>query len=131
LQTIGGTRTKPPAWKIELLGPIEEKKGLYPNTVPYELAYVMHDLLLFAAEHLVIGGRLLYWLPTTEEYKYEDLPSQPCMSLLGDIEQAFGVWSRRLIVMEKTESFNVEERNEKVDLDVAHSTFRDTYFRIL
>lgn len=91
----------------------------------------MHDLLLFAAEHLVIGGRLLYWLPTTEEYKYEDLPSQPCMSLLGDIEQAFGVWSRRLIVMEKTESFNVEERNEKVDLDVAHSTFRDTYFRIL
>jgi tRNA (guanine10-N2)-methyltransferase len=127
---IGGTRPRPPQWKIELLGPVEAKTGLYPNTIPYALASVMHDLLQFAAEYLVLGGRLLYWLPTTTEYQFDDLPTQPCMSSIGDIEQAFGVWSRRLIVMEKTSSFDKSKVNTIVDENVAHSAFRDKYFNI-
>jgi tRNA G10 N-methylase Trm11 len=38
------------------------KKYIVP-THPYELRRMLGDLLVFAARHLVIGGRLVFWLP--------------------------------------------------------------------
>jgi hypothetical protein len=39
-------------------------KDYYPPTKPYEMSEVLSDLLEFAARFLVLGGRLVYWLPT-------------------------------------------------------------------
>ena len=40
------------------------REDYYPPTKPYEMSEVVSDLLNFAAKHLRIGGRLVYWLPT-------------------------------------------------------------------
>ncbi|CAG8666166.1 7388_t:CDS:10, partial [Cetraspora pellucida] len=70
--------------------PAHKRENYYPPTKPYEMSEVLIDLLEFAARYLVVGGRLVYWLPT-----------------IVDDEQNFGQWSRRLITMEKFKE-NVE-----------------------
>ena len=35
--------------------------------VPYEVENVFIDLVQFAANHLTVGGRLVFWLPTGNE----------------------------------------------------------------
>jgi tRNA (guanine10-N2)-methyltransferase len=87
--------------------PMHTREDYYPPTKPYEMSQVLVDLLNFAAEHLVTGGRLVYWLPTVvDEYSNEDIPQHPCMELISNSEQNFGYWSRRLISMEKIKDWN-------------------------
>ncbi|ORX45312.1 tRNA guanosine-2'-O-methyltransferase [Hesseltinella vesiculosa] len=84
-------------------GPRAPKEEGYPPTRPYEMSEVVSDLLTFAARHLRVGGRLVYWLPTVvDDYSVTDIPSHAGMVLLSNSEQNFGQWSRRLITMEKT-----------------------------
>lgn len=35
----------------------------YPSKIKYSFVQVFLDLLNFAADHLVLNGRLVYWLP--------------------------------------------------------------------
>jgi len=51
----------PPPTKRDVMNP------RYPLTVPYEMEQVLIDLIEFASKYLVIGGRLVYWLPTNSE----------------------------------------------------------------
>ena len=45
----------------------------YPNMVAYELSNILSDLVYFASEYLVLGGRLVFWMPTlNEQYKIID-----------------------------------------------------------
>lgn len=39
----------------------------YPLTKPWEMSEVIENLLEFAAQYLVKGGRLVYWLPLSSE----------------------------------------------------------------
>ncbi|OAD75428.1 hypothetical protein PHYBLDRAFT_132663, partial [Phycomyces blakesleeanus NRRL 1555(-)] len=90
--------------------PMHERVDYYPPTKPYEMSEVLIDLLNFAAEHLRVGGRLVYWLPTVvDEYSNNDVPQHPSMKLLSNSEQNFGQWSRRLITMEKTREWDAKE----------------------
>jgi tRNA (guanine10-N2)-methyltransferase len=43
---------------------IDRQEDYYPPTCPYEMDDVVRDLHEFAAQNLVLGGRLVYWLPT-------------------------------------------------------------------
>lgn len=62
----------------------------------------MDELLAFAATSLAVGGRLVYWLPTTDEYEPADRPTHPRLSVLHDSGQRLsGKLSRRLITMVK------------------------------
>lgn len=62
----------------------------------------LHGVLEFAAQVLVKGGKLVYWLPTTPEYTVEDVPSHPGLRLLYNCEQPLTTrMSRRLITMVK------------------------------
>ncbi|KAI8056218.1 hypothetical protein BDF22DRAFT_674429 [Syncephalis plumigaleata] len=114
--------------------PAHLQENYYPPTRPYEMDDVIRDLHEFAAQNLVLGGRLVYWLPTiTDEYEPKDIPEHPCLTVIANSEQSFGLWSRRLITLEKTRSYNfVEEEdtdnpsNEHVP---AHSKFRTRYFQ--
>ncbi|KAJ3109850.1 hypothetical protein HDU97_000080 [Phlyctochytrium planicorne] len=103
-----------------------------PQTVPYELHEVIIDLVSFAADILVPGGRVVYWLPTLpDEYHPSDIPSHPRLRLVANSEQFFGKWARRLITMEKIEASEPDLEWDKPEGDEpAHSRFRNKYFRI-
>ncbi|KAI8146385.1 S-adenosyl-L-methionine-dependent methyltransferase [Fennellomyces sp. T-0311] len=87
--------------------PMHIREDYYPPTKPYEMSEVLADLLNFAAEHLRVGGRLVYWLPTVvDEYSSADIPQHPSMTLISNSEQNFGQWARRLITMEKVRKWD-------------------------
>ncbi|KAJ3219911.1 hypothetical protein HDU67_008440 [Dinochytrium kinnereticum] len=103
-----------------------------PQTVPYELHEVILDLVSFAAEMMVPGGRLVYWLPTVpDEYHPSDIPSHPRLRVVANSEQFFGKWARRLITMEKLLESEPDADWDKPEGDApAHSRFRNKYFKI-
>ncbi|KAF8283331.1 putative methyltransferase [Trypanosoma cruzi] len=71
----------------------------------YPVSSIVLDLMLFAAESLVLGGRLVLWYPTTTTTRYTDdeLPTHPSLRLVCDIPQRVSLKIvRHLIVMEKT-----------------------------
>ncbi|KAJ2608780.1 hypothetical protein H4S08_004322 [Coemansia sp. RSA 1365] len=109
-----------------------KRADYYPPTIPYEMSDVVSDLLEFAAEKLVVGGRLVYWLPTVaNEYEPEDVPAHPALRLVANSEQPFGGWSRRLITMQKVALIDADQRmseQETLARDPAHKNFRDRYF---
>jgi tRNA (guanine10-N2)-methyltransferase len=69
----------------------------------YDISVMIADLFLFAAESLVLGGRLCFWLPTsTASYSTDEIPSHPLLVLrLNEAQNVSLKISRRLVVMEK------------------------------
>ncbi|KAF7728275.1 hypothetical protein EC973_006449 [Apophysomyces ossiformis] len=131
--------------------PMHTREDYYPPTKPYEMSEVLIDLLNFAAEHLRVGGRLVYWLPTVvDEYSNTDVPEHPSMLLVSNSEQNFGPWSRRLITMEKTRPYDSKEtatmpakeedkapaseetaqEGEDASKQPGHFLFREKYFNL-
>ncbi|RUS29995.1 DHS-like NAD/FAD-binding domain-containing protein [Jimgerdemannia flammicorona] len=104
--------------RLRIIYNSHRRTDYYPPTKPYEMSEVLVDLLEFAVQHLNIGGRLVYWLPTvTDEYSNSDVPQHPSMRLVSNSEQNFGAWSRRLITMEKLRAWDPTER---ATIDVTH-----------
>ena len=95
----------------------------------YEMPEIIQDLIYFAAKYLVVGGRLVFWLPTfVDEYKIDDIPTHPSLVLIANSEQNFGKWSRRLITMEKVTMLNNDVRVESKIEAPGHAQFRKKYF---
>ncbi|KAK7197849.1 methyltransferase-like protein [Novymonas esmeraldas] len=68
----------------------------------YATDEVVLDLVLFAAAHLVVGGHLTFWHPTTDNYTDEELPTHPSLRLICNIAQRVSLKIvRRLIVFLK------------------------------
>ena len=102
----------------------------YPTMEVYEMPMIIADLISFAAKYLVVGGRLVFWLPTfVDEYQVDDIPSHPSMILVANSEQNFGKWSRRLITMEKIaeQSLNSLLAQSTIS-EPGHAQFRKKYF---
>ncbi|XP_053141266.1 tRNA (guanine(10)-N2)-methyltransferase homolog isoform X2 [Hemicordylus capensis] len=101
----------------------------------YHLSDILFDLLTFAAEYLVVGGRLVYWLPVYKpEYTEEIIPRHPCLKLISNCEQTLSSHtSRHLITMEKVKEFEDEDRCSHI-MDSqylpykSHNSFREKYF---
>lgn len=58
----------------------------------------LQHLLDFAAGSLVVGGRLVYWLPTTMDYLPEDCPTHPSLEMVANCKNPLprcGVHKRR------------------------------------
>ncbi|XP_075718453.1 tRNA (guanine(10)-N(2))-methyltransferase TRMT11 isoform X4 [Rhinoderma darwinii] len=109
------------------------------NHVPVQLTYhlsdIFLDLLNFAAEFLVVGGRLVYWLPVYRpEYTDEVVPRHPCLKLISNCEQMLSSHtSRRLITMEKVKEFEDKDQYAHLEegqhlLYQGHNSFREKYF---
>ncbi|CAH1762975.1 9832_t:CDS:10 [Entrophospora sp. SA101] len=91
--------------------PAHKHQDYYPPTKPYEMSQLLIDLLEFSAKYLVVGGRLVYWLPNVvDEYSSTDIPTHPCIELISNSEQRFGQWSRRLITMEKVKEYIIDHQ---------------------
>ncbi|XP_056448390.1 tRNA (guanine(10)-N2)-methyltransferase homolog [Gadus chalcogrammus] len=106
-----------------------------PVSMAYHLSDIFADLLTFAAHHLVMGGRLVYWLPVhSPEYCDEMVPLHPCLKMISNSEQTLSSHtSRRLITMEKFKE--PEESDALVDMSEpcyspyqGHNAFREKYF---
>jgi len=77
-----------------------------PQCVAYTVPEILQDLLQFAAFMLRLEGRLVYWFPTTDQYKETDLPLHPCLKIVANSEQPLSSrWRRRLITMVKTQNY--------------------------
>uniref|UniRef100_A0A6B2L2W8 tRNA (guanine(10)-N(2))-methyltransferase n=1 Tax=Arcella intermedia TaxID=1963864 RepID=A0A6B2L2W8_9EUKA len=107
-------------------------EGFVPHitqTVAYSVPEVMADLLDFAARNLVVGGYLVYWLPTTNDYKPSDIPTHPCLELIANSEQPMSTkWRRRLITVKKTIPFDHKQHSKElvwpeINVDVAHANY--------
>ncbi|XP_077018943.1 tRNA (guanine(10)-N(2))-methyltransferase TRMT11 isoform X5 [Tamandua tetradactyla] len=106
-----------------------------PVSLNYHLSDMFFDLLNFAAETLVLGGRLVYWLPVyTPEYTEEMVPRHPCLELISNCEQKLSSHtSRRLITMEKVKTFENRDQYSHLLSDQilpyqGHNSFREKYF---
>ncbi|XP_032263817.1 tRNA (guanine(10)-N(2))-methyltransferase TRMT11 isoform X3 [Halichoerus grypus] len=106
-----------------------------PVSLSYHLSDMFFDLLNFAAETLVLGGRLVYWLPVyTPEYTEEMVPWHPCLKLISNCEQKLSSHtSRRLITMEKVKKFENRDQYSHLLSDhflpyQGHNSFREKYF---
>uniref|UniRef100_A0A4W5LCK6 tRNA (guanine(10)-N(2))-methyltransferase TRMT11 n=1 Tax=Hucho hucho TaxID=62062 RepID=A0A4W5LCK6_9TELE len=106
-----------------------------PVSMAYHLSDIFTDLLNFSAHHLVIGGRLVYWLPIYRpEYCEEMVPLNACLRLVSNCEQTLSSHtSRRLITMEKIKE--PEETDALAHLSdphfspyQGHNAFREKYF---
>ena len=81
-----------------------ETERKYPQRgARYERDAVFDELLDFAAETLLMGGRLVYWLPVIQdEYNHDQVPRHPCLEIIANCEQPLsGKLARRLITMAK------------------------------
>jgi tRNA (guanine10-N2)-methyltransferase len=73
------------------------------QTKVYPVEDVMSDLVDIAAQTLVLGGRLVYIIPSFEDFDpTTDLPQHDCLQLLHSCYQSFGNGlGRRIVVMKK------------------------------
>ncbi|KAG8469977.1 hypothetical protein KFE25_006432 [Diacronema lutheri] len=63
---------------------------------------LLDALLAFAASRLVIGGRLVFLLPTTTDMRGSAAPEHPALELRAESEQPISSrWCRRLVTMVK------------------------------
>ncbi|XP_064382408.1 tRNA (guanine(10)-N2)-methyltransferase homolog [Halichondria panicea] len=108
----------------------ERAEGHIPAVRTYNLSDVYSDLVHFAARFLVMGGRLVYWVPGVKaEFSRELLPSHPCMELVCVSEQPLQTLvGRWLITMEKTAQWTPQA--DRVDLSSVelYENFRKKYF---
>lgn len=98
-----------------------------PAKIEYGISNIYKDLLVFAAKHLEMNGRLVCWFPVfREDYDESGLPSHACLKLVANCEQTLSkVTSRRLLTFEKIEEPTEEQSSaEKVDI----TDFRKKYF---
>lgn len=91
-----------------------------PQCIPYSVGEVLTDLLDFSARNLVKGGRLVFWLPSTRDFKESDIPTHPCLQLISNSEEPLSLrWSRRLITMEKIIDFDPAlHSNFKIEFEI-------------
>ena len=107
----------------------------------YEISDLATDLVSFAARTLRVGGRLVFWLPTTKDYSREELPLHPVLRLVSDPGQQVSIkLIRRLVTMEKVRETtatdtvarplrNTQEARERLDMieipsDEAYCSYR-------
>ncbi|KAH7826669.1 putative DNA binding protein [Monocercomonoides exilis] len=100
----------------------------FASLASYPLPSVFNDLLAFAAKQLVIGGRLVFWMPSTKGFTEADIPRHPSLTFISQSEQPLSLrLSRRLITMEKTRPY--VDYVPQVDVNSLNAAkVRDAYF---
>lgn len=110
--------------------PKREHKVRYPSKISYRMSELLEDLLTLAADHLKIGGRLIYFLPViASEDPFEvSIPRHPSLNLVSCSEQSLiGKNFRLMVVMEKSREPENEDRVHVPD-SIDGVKFREMYF---
>jgi tRNA (guanine10-N2)-methyltransferase len=90
----------------------EHRHDHIPQTKPYNVSDVMSDLLDVAARTLVMGGRLVYIIPSFSDFDEEtDLPRHECLELVHICYQPLSAeLGRRMVVMKKVKPYDPSQR---------------------
>ena len=94
--------------------PDERRHDHIAQTMVYAVSDVMSDLLDVSAQTLVMGGRLVYIIPSMTDFDAEvDLPRHDCLELVHVCYQPLQTeLGRRVVTMEKVKEYNVAEREK-------------------
>ena len=96
------------------------------------------DLVVFASQHLVKNGRLVFWIPVNREHyattDTDALPSHPCLRLVANCEQIISSHtSRRCLVYEKLkeplEVSQIDIETAKFKIHKSTEKFRENFFK--
>jgi tRNA (guanine10-N2)-methyltransferase len=96
--------------KLDTPRPISEQDRYshIAQTKPYAVSDVMADLLDVAARTLILGGRLVYIIPSMRDFDPStDLPRHDCLSLVHVCYQSLQVeFGRRVVTMVKSKEYD-------------------------
>jgi tRNA (guanine10-N2)-methyltransferase len=95
----------------------EHRHDHIAQTKPYAVSDVMADLLNVAAMTLVMGGRLVYVIPSMLDFdEREDLPRHECLRLVSVCYQPLQTeLGRRTVTMEKIKEYDDNKRVEYIN----------------
>ncbi|KAF9873713.1 RNA methylase family protein [Colletotrichum karsti] len=95
---------------------VEAGKERYKDTdfiapkKPYSFLAMLDDILEFASDTLVDGGRLSFWMPTANDEEQEiPVPEHPRLEIVVMCVQPFNKWSRRLITYRRIPDGQVDQ----------------------
>lgn len=84
--------------------PLEFRPITYPTTQPYKIDEMTRDLLNFAADHLLLKGRLIFWYPVEveeiETFKLENITQHPKFNLISSSLHRCKGFDRWMVTME-------------------------------
>lgn len=112
LRVLGCRDPENKPWVVEAGHSRHKDPNFVPPKKPYSFLAMLDDILHFASETLVDGGRLSFWMPTANDENQEiATPTHPCLEVVAVCVQPFNKWSRRLITYRKLpdESVDVSE----------------------
>lgn len=93
----------------------EHRHDHIAQTKPYSVSDVMADLLDMAARTMVMGGRLVYVIPSfsTDFSIEDDLPRHACLEFVHSCYQPFTIeLGRRIVTMKKVAEYDEARRQE-------------------
>ncbi|KAK1718714.1 S-adenosyl-L-methionine-dependent methyltransferase [Colletotrichum acutatum] len=109
LRVLGCRDPEKTPWVVEA-GKQRYKSGdfIAPKK-PYSFLAMLDDILEFASETLVDGGRLSFWMPTANDEDQEiPTPQHPRLDIVVTCVQPFNKWSRRLITYRRIPDSQVD-----------------------
>jgi len=103
LKVLGGKADVPKeVWYLENGQPSHLADDYVPPKRPYSFEVLLADILDFAAQTLVVNGRLSMWMPVAND---EDgdlrVPMHASLDLTSNCVQPFNRWSRRLLTYKR------------------------------
>lgn len=108
--------------KLEKPRPVldEHRHDHIAQTKPYAVSDVMADLMDVSARTLIMGGRLVYIIPSMTDFDpLVDLPRHDCLECVHICYQPLGInLGRRMVTMKK-----VREYDEKIREDYLQRTW--------
>eukprot|EP00531_Pseudo-nitzschia_arenysensis_P017940 CAMPEP_0116152884 /NCGR_PEP_ID=MMETSP0329-20121206/20922_1 /TAXON_ID=697910 /ORGANISM="Pseudo-nitzschia arenysensis, Strain B593" /LENGTH=612 /DNA_ID=CAMNT_0003649701 /DNA_START=181 /DNA_END=2019 /DNA_ORIENTATION=- len=92
----------------------ENRHDHIAQTKAYAVSDVMTDLLDVAASTLKVGGRLVYIIPSFQDFDEErDLPRHDCLELIHTCYQPFSLeLGRRIVAMKKITEYDISKEEE-------------------
>lgn len=112
-------------------------EGYIPPKRPYSFEALLADILEFAAQALVVEGRLSFWMPVANDEDVElGIPMHTALELVSNCVQPFNRWSRRLLTYRRKRPDQIVDEPLKVELKAPSGTtadelnsFRKRYFQ--
>jgi tRNA (guanine10-N2)-methyltransferase len=91
----------------------EHRHDHIAQTKPYAVSDVMADLLDMAARSLVMGGRLVYIIPSFSDFDVaSDLPHHECLQMVHVCYQPLGLeLGRRMVTMKKVGEYDESKKS--------------------
>ncbi|KAF6834504.1 RNA methylase family protein [Colletotrichum musicola] len=109
LRVLGCRDPEKTPWVVEAGKQRYKQTDFIAPKKPYSFLAMLDDILGFAADTLVDGGRLSFWMPTANDEEQEiPVPTHPKLDVVVVCVQPFNKWSRRLITYRRLPDSRVD-----------------------